>query len=397
MQVLFCQNFSLLRALWLPKSCFQNKVRYAIDSVTLIMNIQLKPGALIPLLITLATTALFAAQPSTNSAPITEGPKIKFDNEVFNAGKIPAGKALNHTFVFTNTGNQTLEVTKATGTCHCTVVDNNWTRRVEPGQTGTIPVSIDVRPEWAGSMSKTVLVESTDKSKPPTGLPLTINFDVWKPIEISQPYVFLNVPVESTNEVSTVVRVDNNTPQPLALHHALSSNPAIAVEIKTNEPGKHYALIIRALPPFQPGTSFSANVTAATSSSEMPTAQVNATVTVQPLVSVSPPHVLLEAPPLASAVQKPVTVLYQGSGSLHVSNAVFSAKDVDVQIAETQPGKLFTVTLAFPAGFDSQGKTMELRMNSSAPQMPMITIPVQQLPSPVQRVFPKPASASVSR
>ena len=358
------------------------------------MNIRLRFAAFTSLLILLAAPALLADPASTNSAP-GAGPKIKFDTETFDAGKVPAGKPLNHTFTFTNTGNQTLEVTKATGTCHCTVVDNNWTKRVEPGQTGTIPVSIDIRPEWGGPMSKMVMVECNDKSKPPGGTALTINFNVWKPIDVSQPYVFLNVPVESTNEVSTVVRVDNNTSQPLEVYRATSSNPALAVQIKTNDPGKHYELLIRALPPFRPGTSFSAQVTAATSSIEMPTVQIQATVTVQPLISVSPPHVLLEAPPLNSPVKKPVTILYQGSGSLHVSNAVFSAKEVGVQVAESQPGKLFTVTLSFPAGFESVGKPMELRLNSSAPQMPVITIPVQQLPSPMQRIVPKPASASI--
>ncbi len=336
-----------------------------------------------------------ADQSSALTAPTNTGPKIQFDNESFDAGKIPAGKALNHTFIFTNIGNQTLEVTKVTGTCHCTVVDNNWTRRVEPGQTGTILITIDVRPEWAGTMGKTILVEANDKSRPPS-FPITINFSVWKPVDVSQPYVFLNVPAESTNEVSTTVRVDNNTSEPLAVYDAQSSIPAITVQLKTNEPGKHYELLIRAAPPFASGSA-SSQITAKTSSTNVPIVSVNASVSVQPLIAVNPPQVVLDPGPLTNIVQKSVTLVYQGSGALRLSSGAVNAQFVDVQIAESQPGKVFTVTVSFPSGYESSGKPIELTLNTSSPRMPVIKVPIYQFPR-IARTVPqtKPSSSAAA-
>src|SRR5204862_3209824 len=106
-----------------------------------------------------------AASAPANPAAPADGPRIHFDNDVFDAGKAPAGQALAHTFIFTNVGNQTLEVTKVNPTCGCTVA-GNWTRKVEPGQTGTVPISVNVNQMWSGQMMKTLTVESNDKSRP---------------------------------------------------------------------------------------------------------------------------------------------------------------------------------------------------------------------------------------
>src|SRR6266571_5308309 len=91
---------------------------------------------------TLAATLTFTASLRADQpAPVTpappappapksgDGPRIKFDNDVFDAGKATAGQPLNHSFIFTNVGNQTLEVTKVNPTCGCTVA-GTWTKKV---------------------------------------------------------------------------------------------------------------------------------------------------------------------------------------------------------------------------------------------------------------------------
>ena len=330
-----------------------------------------------------------APAPATPGAP-SDGPRIKFDKDVFDAGKVPAGQALPHTFIFTNTGNQTLEVTKVNPTCGCTVA-GTWTKTVEPGQTGTIPISVNVNPQWNGSMMKTLTVESNDKSRPGPAS-ISIQFTVWKPIEISQPYgVTLSVPPEMTNEVSTVVRLDNNTDQPVDIYDVKSSVPAISVQVKTNEVGKHYEMVVSAKPPFKQGNNPSGQISGKTTSTNMPTFNLAATAYIQPIISIMPPHVSLEAAPFTNVIQKPVTIHYLGSTPIQVSNAVFSAKGVDVQLAEPQHGKIFTVTLSFPPGFDANGRVMELTLNSSSAQMPVIKVPVTQVPRTVNS---NPASKS---
>jgi hypothetical protein len=338
------------------------------------------------------TGSLLADQPApAASAPVdpaasSDGPRIKFDNDLFDAGKAPPGQALNHTFIFTNTGNQTLEVTKVNPTCGCTVA-GTWTKTVEPGKTGTIPISVNVNAGWSGTMTKTVTVESNDKSRPGPAS-ISMRFTVWKPFEISKQYVYINVPPEATTDISEAVRVHNNTEEPLALYDAQSTTPAIGVQIKTNEIGKDYELVVTAKAPFKFGNNAAGQISAKTSATNMATINIGTTANVQQAMRVNPSIISLEPGPFTNVVQKPVTISYLGANPIQVSNAVFSAKGVDVQLAGPQPGKDFTVTLLFPAGFDSNGRNMELTLNTSSAQMPVVKIPVMQMPRSIHPVVP---------
>jgi len=331
--------------------------------------------------------------------PVAEGkgPMLKFANDTFEAGKVPAGQPLSHTFIFTNTGDATLEITQVHPTCGCTVA-GTWTHKVEPGQTGEIPLTVNVNQAWSGQMMKTITIDSNDKTRTNGPAAVNIKFTVWKPIDINQQYVFLNVPPESTSEVSTIVRIDNNTDQPLAVYDVQASTPGIGVQIKTNDIGKHYDLLVSAKPPYKQGNNVSGQITAKTSSTNMPTISIGATVNIMPIVSVNPPQILLDAPPLANVIYKTNMIQYLGSGSLQLSNAVFSAKGVDVKVEEDEKnrGKIFFVVLSFPAGFESVGKPMELTMDSSAPQMPVIKVMVNQMPRQAGKFVPSRPTAAVA-
>src|SRR5689334_22874776 len=87
-------------------------------------------------------------------APSTGGPQIQFDNQVYDFGKVTAGDVVKHTFVFTNTGTQTLELSDVHPSCGCTTA-GDWTRKVEPGQTGSIPLQVNTA-NFNGAVTKTV-------------------------------------------------------------------------------------------------------------------------------------------------------------------------------------------------------------------------------------------------
>ena len=66
-----------------------------------------------------------------------------------------------------------------------------------------------------------------------------------------------------------------------------------------------------------------------------------------------------------------------------------SVKDVDIQLQETQPGKTFTATLSFPPGFElAQGQQAELTIKSSHPGVPVIKVPITQMPRVSQPLVP---------
>src|SRR5690349_12274483 len=79
------------------------------------------------------------AEPGPAINKDTEGPHITFSETVFNFGKIKSTDVLQHEFTVTNSGKSTLEIRDVKPMCGCTVA-GAWDRRIQPGQTGKIPI-----------------------------------------------------------------------------------------------------------------------------------------------------------------------------------------------------------------------------------------------------------------
>ncbi|MEX1188778.1 MAG: DUF1573 domain-containing protein [Bacteroidia bacterium] len=64
---------------------------------------------------------------------------ITFDKDTFDFGTVIEGEKVAHAFTFTNTGQYDLIVSKAVGSCGCTVPE--WPKEpIRPGKTGVIDV-----------------------------------------------------------------------------------------------------------------------------------------------------------------------------------------------------------------------------------------------------------------
>src|SRR5204862_5919739 len=122
-----------------------------------------------------------AAAPAAPAAVQGPSPKIVFDTPIFDFGRARAGDPVKHTFVFTNTGDAALEITAVRPGCGCTTA-GEWTKKVEPGKTGSIPIAVNVAATWpAGAIIKVVHVDSNDRSQPQ--VQLQVKGMVWKPID----------------------------------------------------------------------------------------------------------------------------------------------------------------------------------------------------------------------
>ena len=83
-------------------------------------------------------------------------PEIKFDEEVFDFGKITQGEKVSHAFTFKNTGSKSLIISGASGSCGCTVPE--WPKEpVQPGETGKINVVFSSEGK-SGLQEKTVTI-----------------------------------------------------------------------------------------------------------------------------------------------------------------------------------------------------------------------------------------------
>jgi hypothetical protein len=334
------------------------------------------------------------AQPATNqvsSQAIAEhphGPKIQFDQNIHDFGKITGGAAVKHTFVFTNIGDQLLELSNVQPSCGCTTA-GEWSRKVEPGQTGTIPIQFNSG-NFSGEIHKTITVTSNDKSQPQAVLQL--KGSIWKPIEVTPQFAMLNLTQESPSNAPTKVKIVNNTDTPLTLSPPECSNKAINVDLQTVKPGKEFELTVSAVPPVNSGT-LQGTITIKTSSTNMPLISVTAWANIQPVIAVMPQQIVLPRPPLLNKVSHSVTIQNHGTNQLALTEPKVNVEGVEVDLKETQPGRAFSATVTFPQGFEVQpGKAVELTFKSNHPLHPLIKVPVMQTPrqpAPVQGLAPK--------
>jgi hypothetical protein len=330
--------------------------------------------------------ALTSVAAATN-LPATNGPspKIQFATPVYDFGRVKSGELVKYSYVFTNTGDAVLEVTHVQPSCGCTT-PGDWTRKVEPGQTGNIPVQFNSA-NFNGAVFKTITITCNDKAAPSTMLQL--KGTIWKPIDVVPQFAVLNIPPDS-GSATTVVRIVNNMDDLVTLSAPESNNRAFTAELKTNTPGKEFQVVVSAVPPLTSG-NIQGQITLKSSSTNMPVVTVNVWANVQPSMMVMPPQVTLPPGPLANKLASVVTIQNNSTNSVQLSEASVSVTNVTAEIKELQPGRQFSATLTFPQGFEiTPGQPVAFSVKSSNPQMPLIKVPVTQMP----KLTPPPQAAA---
>lgn len=93
------------------------------------------------------------------------GPVLTFEKERQSFGEIPQGPKLEGTFIFTNTGQNQLEIKNVTTSCGCTgaVVDEK--KVFEPGESGKLKFTFNTEGRM-GHQEKTITVFSNDAKSP---------------------------------------------------------------------------------------------------------------------------------------------------------------------------------------------------------------------------------------
>jgi Protein of unknown function (DUF1573) len=313
------------------------------------------------------------AQATAPSATSTNsGPRILFYQPVFDFGRVESGKVVNHIFEFTNAGNQVLEIPEVRTSCGCTVA-TNWTRRVEPGKTGNIPIIFDSGGK-AGPLTKTVSVACNDPTQP--RFVLEFNAVIWRPIDALPGIATFNFgPDFQTNE-TRVIRLVSNMDEPVTISEPVCTNSLFRAALKAVQQGKEFELQVSVLPPVPPGSTV-AQITLKTSAPRMPVVLVTAYAMAQPAVTVMPPRLRLPPPPLTAPVQFSVRIENHSTNSLVLSEPSINAKGPIVWLGELQPGRLFELNVNFPAGFSAPpGEQLEARIKSNHPQFSSLIVPV---------------------
>lgn len=313
-----------------------------------------------------------AAGPSGMGAAV--GPRIEFDSAVLDFGKAAAGKVIDHNFVFTNTGDEMLEIKDVQPTCGCTVA-GVWDRKVAPGNTGVIPIRFT--PAYSDrEIFKTIIVDSNDSRG--TNMILELKGTIWEPIDVSPAVVMFGASADCQTNLTRTVRIVNNLDQPLSVSDPQCADQSFRIQLKTVRPGKEFELEITMTPPLKTGSA-TIPVTLKTSSTVLPTINITVFSTVLPVLVATPSQITLSPGPLAVATESKVAIQNNGAQSIVLSKPAVNADRVKVDLTEVQPGRQYALVASFPAGFQAKpGENLQVRVKTDDPQYPVLTIPIFQ-------------------
>jgi len=304
---------------------------------------------------------------------VVAGPKIQFAAPIFDFGKVKNGEIVNYTFVFTNSGDESLELTDVRPSCGCTTA-GVYDRSVGPGKTGNIPIQFNSG-NSVGTVGKTVIVICNDPVQ--TNIVLQIKGTVWKPVEVTPAIASFRVTTDSETNETRRIQIVSNLEEPLEISPPECTNKAFQITLATTRPGKEYELAVTFLRSAEPEGA-NAPITLKTSSTNVPVITVPAFAMVQPTVTVVPPKLDLPPGPLASQLQLSVNIRNYGTGKLVLSDPISDAPGADIRLQEIQPlGRHFVLSATFPPGFQIQpDQPAEIRVKTNHPQFPLLKIPV---------------------
>src|SRR5437899_1894842 len=273
-------------------------------------------------------------------------PRIDFASTVFNFGRSKPGDVIKHDYIFTNSGAAMLEITDVKPGCGCTTA-GTWDRFVEPGKTGSIPLQFNPG-AFNGPVAKSAIVSCNDPSH--TNIVLQLSGTIWRPIEVVPASAVFSFSSEGQKNETRVLRIFNHLEAPLTLSDLQCTNSSFRAKLQTVELGKEFELRITAVPPFTTSSVFG-SITLKTSSPDAPLIAASAYAMLQPAVMVTPEQISLPPGPLASGTSSVTTIRNNGTNVLQLTEARVDVPGVEIRIQESEPGRLFTLTVNFPAGF----------------------------------------------
>jgi hypothetical protein len=300
------------------------------------------------------------------------GPKIQFAAPIFDFGRVRCGEVVSHTFTFTNTGDQSLELTDVRPSCGCTTA-GMYDRTIAPGKTGNIPIQFSSA-NSTGLIGKTVIVLCNDPLQ--TNIILQIKGTVWKPVEVTPAVASFRITSDSQTNETRRIQIVSNLAEPLELSQPECTNKAFQTALHVVRPGKEYELEVSFHSSPHP-ESINAPVSLKTTSTNLPLITIPAFALVQAAVIVAPAEVTVPAGPLTSSLQLPVNIRNYGASTLVLSDPTINVPGAELQVREIQPGRHFILSANFPTGFEIQpGQRAEIRIKTNHPQFPLLTIPV---------------------
>lgn len=135
-----------------------------------------RPFSKTSLFLSLGLSAAFlasflAAAPQAAGSGAEQQPRLKFEAEKHDFGKVKQGQSVTYEFIFENQGDAPLFIEKVETSCGCTAALLSE-KNIAPGKKGKIKSTFDTQ-GYGGRVTKYIFVESNDPSHPRVELAVT--------------------------------------------------------------------------------------------------------------------------------------------------------------------------------------------------------------------------------
>jgi hypothetical protein len=108
-------------------------------------------------------TPVNPAQQASEETAVPTGPTttVSFDEERFDFGEANEGEVVAHTYKFTNTGKEPLIISRAKGSCGCTI-PKYTTDPIAPGESGEMTVEFNTTGKRGKKSQKVTITANTN-------------------------------------------------------------------------------------------------------------------------------------------------------------------------------------------------------------------------------------------
>jgi hypothetical protein len=233
----------------------------------------------------------------------------------------------------------------------------------------------------SGHLKKSVTVY-TNASEPQNIITLTIAGEVWEALQYeprSISFGSLTAEAARAEGLTRKITLTNNMPTPAELADIRSTSELFAVQAQTLESGKKFELAITVASPLNPGYNGAA-VELSTGVPEAPRLSIPVSAYLVPDVEVTPKIIKLPANRTRSTTRK-ILVRNNTKSALKVSDLAVSNPAFNVTLKDTQPGVLYTITLAVPQGSRLSAGGDKVTFSTDCPTAAHVEVSVSEAPA----------------
>ncbi|MFQ5461068.1 MAG: redoxin domain-containing protein [Phycisphaerae bacterium] len=329
--------------------------------------------------------------------PNADQPIFSIDSLTHNFGTTWVGPKLEHTFKVTNKGTKTLEITKVRPSCGCTVA-GNYPRKLEPGETGDFPFSINSN-KVRGRYSKSISISCNDPVN--SDLRLTLTGECKRYIDVIPAAAnFGRVYGDSAQE--RILKVTNNTDEPIELELDVPSDSKFSYKLVEIEKGSRYEVRVALLDTKMPIGSARSTATLKTNVEAQKQIRLTATATVPKRIDIVPATISLASAAATRSqtrgTSRIVRVTNYGSTPMKVLGIPVDDPTITATLSEKSVGKNYDVRLDFPVGWEAPPTGRTLTINTDDSEFKTIKVPIRtQAARNARRTARRPAEELVGK